>query len=195
MDCLFSRVLSNAHPVHEELLLLVFARDHNKRHCCSVAAEKYRAGQARGEKVKVRAAPTPASGSQLSTADGEVACAMPKHGRRGRKRQALSSTCGGHAPQDLSVAASTVSVDASAAIALPGTAVNQGIAKADLHSTHVWIHPQRKTVHHAVLRDSVSAGCGYFFGQSQKPQLLDKADVVGRWACGSCYGWRAKIHE
>eukprot|EP00973_Karenia_brevis_P081500 11297556-Karenia_brevis.AAC.1 len=44
-------VLSNASPVHQELLLLLFAHEHNKSHSCIAANRKYAAYQ-RDQPVK-----------------------------------------------------------------------------------------------------------------------------------------------
>ena len=38
-------ILSNAHPIHQELMMLVFAREHNKVHSCDHAIQVYKAAQ------------------------------------------------------------------------------------------------------------------------------------------------------
>eukprot|EP00959_Pyramimonas_sp_CCMP1952_P042656 891860-Pyramimonas_sp.AAC.1 len=65
--------------------------------------------------------------------------------------------------------------------------------KQELQSTYVWVNVRSKTVHQAVMRNSVSAGCGHFFGQDAKPRRLDRADVHGMFSRGSCYRLRACI--
>jgi hypothetical protein len=189
-------VLSNAHPVHEELLLLIFARDHNRRHSCNVAAEKYRAAQARQSSAKSSAG-CAAKSTAGSAADPleEGACDMPVHVRRRKTPKVVSATCEEAAPVKLPVSASASSHSALELAVVQEPPQPFGMAKSELHSRYVWVNTRTKTVHHTVLFSSVTAGCGYFFGQSTRPRLLQKVDVDGCFTCGTCYGQRSPIHS
>ena len=90
MSQVVGRVFSSTHthPVHEELLLLIFARDHNRRHCCGDAAEKYKVGQRNGNakrSKRLQSANGPLSSSQMPE-DGEGECPTVQKRQKQRKR-------------------------------------------------------------------------------------------------------------
>lgn len=182
-------VLSNAHPIHEELLLLVFAREHNKRHSCCAAAEKYRAAQRQFH---------PSDASRLSDPKPERApsdevglCELPGAARRHKRRKAILACC--ESQKAVSVSAGSAS---SAAVSEQNPAAGDlRMSKSDLHSRYVWVNVKSKKIHHVVLHNSVTAGCGYFFGQSVKPRLLTRVDVDGYFTCGTCYNLVARVYS
>ena len=179
-------VLTKTHPVHEELLLLIFARDHNKRHACRDAADKYRAAQ---EDVGPRRRVSRPTARVDVVAD---ACDAVEHMRRRKRPKAVLTACGAEPMGQVAPAAAAAGpVDEQVALPMPDSMPR--VAKAGVTSTYIWVNQRTKTVHHTVLKNYVSAGCGYYFGQAVMPQLLEQADVVGCFTCGTCYGWRARI--
>lgn len=185
--------LSQTHPVHEELLLLICGWDHNRRHTCSHAAQVYRVAQAGG-------GPPPrewryASSSRAAEPD---LCAEVEDGASGlvpghRRRKKVRVACGEGAEAPQSAGSGRPSTDPAVADAPEPSRERDHMSKRQMGSTYVWVNTRSKTVHHAVLPDSVSTGCGYYFGQDVRPQALAEAELAGHFTCGTCYGWRAAI--
>ena len=81
-------VLINAHPIHEELLLLIFARDHNRRHSCGEAADKYKDAQRSG--IAKRSKRLPSANANVSAMqpqeDDDLPCSSSQKRQKQRKR-------------------------------------------------------------------------------------------------------------
>ncbi|CAK0887840.1 unnamed protein product, partial [Prorocentrum cordatum] len=170
-------VLSGAHPVHEELLLLIFARDHNRRQSCHRAIQTYRSAQAAPAAPRSGPNSSAEGGLRLAAAyAGGCECDVPDRAGWRKKRKTIRASCEVPEPPPPEQAPDGEAGKRAAPAEAPRDPLPT-MRKQDLHSAHVWINLRSKTVHHAVLRNSVSAGCGYFLGQDSRPLRLGRADV------------------
>ena len=194
-------VTSSSHPVHSELLLLICSRDHNRRHSCGDAAEKYRSAQNFKEPIRGQQIPDSSTVPPPLDALEGGCCEAVQQARQSKKRKLKLIQCAcSEASQSSPWQRQRESIGASSSSVTDLVQVHQAvkelprIAKSNLHSTYIWINSNTNTVHHSVLLRSVTAGCGYFFGQTKKPQRLATTDVDKYFSCGSCYGWSARIY-
>ena len=189
----WQQVLSNAHPVHEELLLLLFARDHNRRHSCYHANEKHR-GVQEGTYSRPAGRGSSARDELGPTSPGVDAECAPDQARPPKRQKSIRTGCvdSEQPRQEATVGNALGSAGPDLREQLAPEHPHR-IAASSLRCTYVWANTRSKTVHYVVLKDSVSAGCGYYFGESVKPQAIETASVGGCFTCGSCFGWRAFI--
>jgi hypothetical protein len=163
-------VLSNTAPVHQELFLLVFAREHNKYHSCASAVAKYRAAILSDVAPKPRAAVSPASGN-ASASDCDV-------GERSKKKKKVV-----HA-----AACSAEAVDAgSSGDVIVG---NDGFAGDSRSDRWAVVNTGSKTMHSVILKKDVYTECSWSF--QGRAQVCPRESLRGKgyWRCGVCYGER-----
>ena len=167
-------VLTLSSPVHQEIFLYLFARDHNKRHGCRHAWQAYRAAQS----SRVAAAGGPPIPSS-SASPGE--CSVPP---RVRKRKVVAApSCAGLVELEAAdlPAAAAFSESQPAPLVLAVAAARDAVV----------INTSSDTVHAIGLTSDVYTHCGWSF--QMKPSKTIVAAAVpqdGFYSCGTCYGQR-----
>ena len=166
-------VLSYAAPTHQELFLLLFAREHNVRHSCAKAWTTYCQAQ-----LRPSAAPLLAASS--SGAHGDGACSVPKPVKK-RKRQPTV-----HCQEEPAASTET--------LAQPSEK-QKSDAELQLTSAspddQVVVNQNSSTVHAISDISTVETRCGWRFDATgQRPQRAKVLKDATLFCCGSCFAAR-----
>ena len=175
-------ILSTSSPVHQELLLLLFAHQHNQTHSCREALQKYVSAQARED---VRGVSAPCTHLQRApvTADPDSmascsAVSLPKK----KKPKPVQSFCSSYseAAQASGAAAAACPDPASPTNAslnpLFGLGLQYGVFNADT-----------RTIHRVVLPNSAYAECGWGFQHRFPVQHAEALLQLEGFTCGTCF--------
>ena len=172
--------LSSAHPVHNELLLLVFSHEHNSRHECQQAWDTYRGRQSAPSTA--HAAPT----------CGDETCSQPVTPAKRRRQQTEAAGCC-DAP-GAEAAAAPVQPAEVAAVPLQPVAADRGF----LGCERVVVNAATGTVHRvdATVPGAVAVGCGWVPDPQAGNRATRTADLRGLSlsSCGTCFGQRLQLN-
>lgn len=175
-------ILSCTSPVHQELFLLIFAREHNRAHSCDDAVRKYKAAQAAGP----QRCPPPMEQQAGSSRDGGCDCADAAPKRRKKKVQAPSDCLdGGSAKPD------EASEDGAIPLVPPPPAPF-GLARSQA-PRYVVLNARRNTVHTVVHSTDVFTTCSWSFQGTAQVTTLETLSGKGFFTCGTCFGWREPV--
>lgn len=180
--------LSNSAPVHQELFLLIFAREHNRAHSCDEAISKYRAAQAKGQPPRV------ATQDQLP-ADG--ACMLPT--RRRAKLRKVVQTPPDCADKGEGMPAGDASIGAVTVAASPdlqgASASSSTLAPAGRLPRYAVLNAYARspTVHRLLLQSDVYTECGWSFQGRAQATTLEALRGRQYHTCGTCYGERVLL--
>jgi hypothetical protein len=171
-------ILSNASPVHQEILLLLFAREHNRNHSCSNAIRKYRVAQ---ERMDVETPPPPVP--------DDAECQQNTRRRR-KKKRVLEPGCGcGAAGQGA----------ADSCVAEPAAESTHRAEVRPLVQRWAVLNPSSmsKTVHSVVLQRDVYTECGWCFqGRAETAELgtFRGKSYPGRLCTHAVYYCDSQLH-
>ena len=149
-------VLSNSHPVHQEMWLLVFAREHNVSHSCRSAVEKYQVAQ--DSPINLPAAPPPRADVNL--------CVEPRQRRKKPKRVEGPASCV-EASSSSTQVPSTVSADVIryAVCNYNSKTLHSVILQKDAYAECGWCFQGRATVRErSSFKGQGLFTCGVCFG-------------------------------
>ena len=162
-------VLSNSAPVHQELFLIVFAREHNRAHSCAHAVRQYDAAQRARSPLLLSTEAAPAA----NAAHGEC-CVAP----RSKKKKRV------HAPDGC---ADLVASDAPAA---DNASPNAQSSVGDSIVLLSVVNERSNTMHAVTLKTDVYSECSWAFQGRAVPVPQESLRGKGFWKCGICYGVR-----
>ena len=186
--------LSNCHPVHFHLQLLLFAREHNSRTCCAAAHDRYCAAQ----RLPFRA---PAAGSaehlvEAAAGDTPTSCEPPRP--RPRKRKLLQVVC-----QSTSTSAAQLPPPAAgeedAVEAQPLAAASEVderpcrvAARSFLRCDNVLLNEASRTVHKVIAQvtGATCVGCSWIPPHSSRATPTAELTGTDLFSCGTCFGQR-----
>ncbi|CAJ1421344.1 unnamed protein product [Effrenium voratum] len=172
--------LSSAHPVHNELLLLVFSHEHNSRHECQQAWDTYRGRQSAPSTA--HAAPT----------CGDETCSQPVAPAKRRRQQTEAARCCDASGAE--AAAAPVQPAEVAAVPLQPVAADRGF----LGCERVVVNAATGTVHRvdATVPGAVAVGCGWVPDPQAGNRATRTADLRGLnlSSCGTCFGQRLQLN-
>jgi hypothetical protein len=166
-------ILSNSAPMHQEIFMLLFAREHNRAHSCAKAISTY--------KLKQKEAKT-AGNFTVDTETSEVmtgACSRPK--KCEKRRKVIVSSCE-ELPADQASASSSVN-SGMPAQAAPGHKDPQVSVDTD----YVVVNWTSRTIHGVVLQRDVYTKCSWSFQNKSVAQSTGSVKEPGLWTCGVCF--------
>jgi hypothetical protein len=164
-------VLSNSAPLHQELFLLVFAREHNKGHGCRPAIIKYEAARRVQAPLRAEAA------FCANPEEGECCLESVQSKKRKKKKEV-------HAPEGC---AALAGADAPVVVAAGRAAQSAVSGEMVLYSV---VNERSNTMHAVTLPDSVYSECSWSFQGRALPVQQQTLRGKGYWQCGVCYGVR-----
>ena len=180
--------MSNCHPVHFHLQLLLFCNDHNERNRCDRATKTY---------LSKQAAPVlPAPEVPVSEASElDVACVQQPRTKR-QKSRFMTVGCGeacNHAHGDAGVGSmASEGTSASSAPAIAEVPLRDGVGRDFLACDFVCPNVATMTVHIVVCsgRGWISTKCSYVPPWGTRPLPIEKLMGTSWYACGTCCGRR-----
>ena len=166
-------VLSNTPLVHQELFLLMFAREHNKAHSCEHAVAAYRTASRQGNanhRETEHMAPASADDSICSS------CLPQLRKNKRPKRTQPPEACGSVATTEPRAA------DVPQEAHLP--------VSTTLYNEFAVVNERTKPMHSVIASASVYSDCAWSFQGRARPERKDAFKGKGFWHCGVCYGHR-----
>ena len=170
--------LATAHPVHQELQLLIYSHERNERQCPDVPWERYQIAQASGASLD------PGAHVDACAASASTACTPPARPaqKRAKPRQTCQVPPPDRAPVDVG--------QADPPIHLPPRRVSRDFLAGAL----VLVNPDTNTVHRvdAAVQDSVRTGCHWIPAPGARRLAVPAAQLSGSnlYSCGTCFGRR-----
>jgi hypothetical protein len=182
--------LSNSHPVHFELQLLLLSNEHNERNRCDIAYKVYLEKQAAGETQRCVVAKAVGEKEEGPCSEGVV-----------RKRRKLPSKgCGEPSGDDAvnreaqpAMRELSAGTSSSASADAPPASMDS-VGRDFLACEHVCVNLGHgsKTVHKVMAygRVWIHTKCSYVPAWGTKPVPLQSLTGVGLYTCGTCCGSR-----
>lgn len=195
-------VLSNTAAAHQELFMLIFAREHNKAHSCAKAETTYRLAQRRrvvepgrpdacaGQSAAPPLSPLGQAGLDTMSVGSCDAC-QPKAKKAKLVKTFCQISC---ACEGAGRAGTEADTDAQASASSRDT--GEPATKDIGRDTWVVVNERSKTVHRVILPSDVYSVCSWSFQGRAKVVRARSQPVDTLWTCAICFGVRAACrHE
>lgn len=177
-------LLSTTAPVHQDLFLLLFARERNVSHSCEGAWKRYVSAQKSGYPVCEECRP---EGHEGAVGQPGPSCAAPMRRKEKRRKQAHSSC------EEVVPSAAPSSPPAPVASSTQAAAPNaEGPVADKLYCEYVAVNHHTKTIHKVVLPRDVCSSCSWSFQGKATATPVAKFIPQGCfYTCGVCFTERA----